>query len=558
MFSKLRITVCVVLAIALLSACSKMPDHARYIPKDAVAVAGVNVKALSKKIAWNMITGSKLFKEMQKRMPEKSAKDAMNGIEKAGIDAINTFYVYVKTDARFKSGNRITGLVPLSDAAQWETYVKQILPGVKIQQHGDRKEASLGTDMYVGWNKNLLIIINVMEQNSLDEAPSVDADAAPAAKQGIDDAAMSAEMESAFAVSKDNSIIGNKRYIALEEEGHDVLFWLNYEQLMTQYGGDVSEKMGGLSLSNNLWNGAAFTSGFDFVKGKITGDIKYFMPEQMKEIGVQLGAKNADKDMMERLPSQNMDMLLAMHIAPQGIKATLEKMGLLGLANEGLMLQDMSVDKVLDAFTGDMAFIMNDFSLKSETVIDTFLGQAVPHQNQKPSLTMSYVVKINKKDNFQKMVQLAKDNGLKSLGNGFVIPLGEKDSVYIMMNDQFAVASNKYANVTGFLDGTYKAQKMSGPVASTVMGHPWAFYLDIQQMFKNIDNRSVSESAHDSAMIAESKKLLSSISFTGGEFKESALSYHLDVSFMNTDENSIINLMDYGMRMSDADKLKDE
>jgi hypothetical protein len=397
-----------------------------------------------------------------------------------------------------------------------------------------------------------------MEQNSLDEAPSVDADAAPAAKQGIDDAAMSAEMESAFAVSKDNSIIGNKRYIALEEEGHDVLFWLNYEQLMTQYGGDVSEKMGGLSLSNNLWNGAAFTSGFDFVKGKITGDIKYFMPEQMKEIGVQLGAKNADKDMMERLPSQNMDMLLAMHIAPQGIKATLEKMGLLGLANEGLMLQDMSVDKVLDAFTGDMAFIMNDFSLKSETVIDTFLGQAVPHQNQKPSLTMSYVVKINKKDNFQKMVQLAKDNGLKSLGNGFVIPLGEKDSVYIMMNDQFAVASNKYANVTGFLDGTYKAQKMSGPVASTVMGHPWAFYLDIQQMFKNIDNRSVSESAHDSAMIAESKKLLSSISFTGGEFKESALSYHLDVSFMNTDENSIINLMDYGMRMSDADKLKDE
>jgi hypothetical protein len=205
-----------------------------------------------------------------------------------------------------------------------------------------------------------------------------------------------------------------------------------------------------------------------------------------------------------------------------------------------------------------MAFIMNDFSLKSETVIDTFLGQAVPHQNQKPSLTMSYVVKINKKDNFQKMVQLAKDNGLKSLGNGFVIPLGEKDSVYIMMNDQFAVASNKYANVTGFLDGTYKTQKMSGPVASTVMGHPWAFYLDIQQMFKNIDNRSVSESAHDSAMIAESKKLLSSISFTGGEFKESALSYHLDVSFMNTDENSIINLMDYGMRMSDADKLKDE
>ncbi len=551
MFGKLRITVCVLLAIALFSACSKMPDHARYIPKDAVAVGGVNVKALSKKIAWNMITGSKLFKEMQKRMPEKSAKDAMNGIEKAGIDALNTFYVYVKTDARFKSGNRITGLVPLSDAAQWETYVKQILPGVNIQQHGDRKEASLGTDMYVGWNKNLLIIINVME-NDEDEPQ------AGAGKKGADLAAMSAEMESAFNVGKDNSIITNKRYAALEEEGHDVLFWLNYEQLMTQYSGNVSEKMGGLSLSNNLWTGAAFTSGFDFIKGKITGDIKYFMPDQMKEIGQQLGAQNADKDMMERLPNQSLDMLLAMHISPQGIKSTLDKMGLLGLANEGLMLQDLSVDKILDAFTGDMAFVMNDFALKSETVIDTFMGQPVEHQNQKPSLNMSYVIKINKKDNFQKMVQMAKDNGLKSLGNGFVIPLSEKDSVYIMMNDQYAVASNKYENVAGFLDGKFKSQKMESKVASTVMGHPWAFYLDIQQMFKNIDNNSISQSAHDSAMIAESKKLLSNISFTGGDFKESALSYHLDVNFMNADENSIINLMDYGMRMSDADKLKDE
>ena len=62
-----------------------MPEYASYIPKDAIAVAGVNLRSLSKKIAWNMITGSKLFKEMQDRMPQKNAKDAMNGIEKAGI-----------------------------------------------------------------------------------------------------------------------------------------------------------------------------------------------------------------------------------------------------------------------------------------------------------------------------------------------------------------------------------------------------------------------------------------------------------------------------------------
>ena len=76
----------------------------------------------------------------------------------------------------------------------------------------------------------------------------------------------------------------------------------------------------------------------------------------------------------------------------------------------------------------------------------------------------------------------------------------------------------------------------------------------MQQLLKNIDP-GISHSAHDSAMIAESKKLLNNLSFTGGAFKDNAFEYHLDINFMNTDENSIIELMDYGVRMNDADKI---
>src|SRR6476469_6694328 len=94
------------IATIFFTACnSGIPEHARYIPKDAVAVAGVNLRSLSKKIAWNVITGSKLFKEMQAHIPERNAKEAMAGIEKSGIDFANTLYLYVKTDNRFKGGN---------------------------------------------------------------------------------------------------------------------------------------------------------------------------------------------------------------------------------------------------------------------------------------------------------------------------------------------------------------------------------------------------------------------------------------------------------------------
>jgi uncharacterized protein DUF4836 len=545
MHRNLRHAILIVLAIGLLSACNRMPDHARYIPKDAVAVAGINLKSLSKKIAWNMITGSKLFKEMQDRIKEKNTRDAMAGIEKAGVDAINTFYVYVKTDKRFTSGSRVTGLVPLSDAGEWETYLKQILPGVQITQHGDIKEASLGRDLYVGWNKHLLILMNTM--GGSESGPDAGSPATD------NNAAMAAEMDNAFAVKSENSVLGDQHFTKLEMEGHDVTFWLNYDQLMTQYSGNMAEKMG-VSLSNSLWKDAAFTAGFDFVKGKITGEMRYFLGPDMKEIGTELGATNADNDMLSRLPSQDLDMLLALHVSPKGLKSLLDKTGLLGLANVGLSTQGLNADNVFDAFTGDMAFVMNKFSLHSENVTDSFMGQAVVHQNQKPSLDMSYVIKINKKENFQKILKLAKDLGLQTMGDGFVVPLDDKDSVYIMMNDQYAVASNKYTSATGFLKGDFKSQKMSETASARVLNHPWALYLDIQQLFKNIDP-GISHSAHDSAMISESKKLLSYISANGGEFKENAFEYHLDVTFTNPDENSIIALMDYGMRMSDADKI---
>lgn len=544
-----KIALLTLLAAVIFSACNRMPDYAGYIPKDAVAVAGINLKSLSKKIAWNMITGSKLFKEMQDRMPEKNAKDAMSGIEKAGINPMSTFYVYMKSDNRYKGGNRVTGLVPLSDMAAWEAYIRQVFPKVEIKQNGDHKEASLGSDMYVGWNSNLLIIINVMTEKGI-TADGAEIKAAP------DMVAVAGEMAAAFNVPKENPISSNAQFTKLESEGHDVTFWLNYEQLMVQYSGDMADKMGGVSLSKALWKDAAFTCGFDFKKGKITGDVRYYMGDALKDIGKEFGSENADKDMLSRLPGQNLDVIMAMHLSPKGIKSALEKTNMLGLANVGLTAQGFSVDEVLDAFTGDMAIVMNDFSLKTESVTDNFMGQAVTHQNQKPMLSMSYVMKINKKENFAKLLQLAKQSGLQQLGNGFVIPIDDKDSVYIMTNGDYAVVSNKYPYATGFLEGKFKDQKMPDAAAAVVSGHPMGLFVDIQQLVSKVDAGVISNSVHDSLMITESKKLLSNISVSGGDFKESAFEYHLEVNFTNQDENSIIEIMDYAMKMNDADKAK--
>lgn len=531
--------IAIIFALVLLSACSHIPEHARYIPKDAVVVAGINFKALGKKVAWEVIKGSKLFKEMQDRMPQKSTKDAVSGIEKAGLDFASTIYVYVKADNRYNGGNMVAGLLPLTDAGLWETYVRTTFQITEIQQHGDRKEVSLGDNMYVSWNNKLLVIINIMPES-------------PGKPHAVDNALLSGEMESIFNTKKENSIVGNAHFKTLENAGNDVSIFVNYEQVMNQVNGSLAEKMN-MSLTGAIWKDAVMTTGFNFEKGKITGDMHYYISPEMKDIGVAFGSKNADNEMISRLPNRGLDMVAAVHIDPAGIRLILEKMNMLGIANLGLGIYGLSTETVLDAFTGDMAFVINDFSLRTETIVDSFMGQTITRKEQKPALNMTYALKINDKDHFRSLLKLVKDMGLPTIPNGYVIPLTVSDSVYVLIDDHYLVASNKYADATGYLQGTFKSQKMSEPASSTVGTHPWGFYLDVQQFCKNLD-AGLTTSPQDSVMITESKKLLKNIALTGGTFKNNAFEYHLDINFMNTEENSIIALMDYGMKMNDAGK----
>lgn len=534
-----------VVALVMFSACSRLPDHARYIPADAVATASINLKALGKKIAWNVITGSKLFKDMQDRLAKNNSKEAVSGFDKAGIDFSNTIYLYVKKSERFVGGNKIVGLVPLSDAGKWEDYVKSAFGKVTITQNGDHKEASLGSDVYVGWNNRLLIVINKL-------APAdgaIGGDAAPAAQGDI-----SAEMVNAFKVPDGKTILASKYFNALEAEGHDLAFILNYEQLMAQVSGQVAEKVG-MNLSSALWKDAAFTTGFDFEKGRIAGDIHYYLSPAMADIGATMGSANTDKDLLDRMPHQDLDMMLAMHMAPKGIRATLEKMNLLGAANAGLSTQGLNLDNVLNAFTGDISLCVNDFQLRAEKVTDNFMGQVMVHNTQKPSVKVTYAMKINSKADFQKLVKLAKDNGLPAFGNGFVIPVDATDSVFLTMNDQYLVASNDNSIATGYLQGTFISTKMPDEFASKVYSNPSAFVMDMQQLFKKIDP-SVATSPTDSANFVLFRGLLRDITFAGGAFNNNGFTYHVDVNFMNSDENSIINLLDFGMKMNEAQKLK--
>ncbi|MBX2905459.1 MAG: DUF4836 family protein [Taibaiella sp.] len=541
----------VVAAMLLGGGCRKAPDNARYIPADVTAVVGVNLRSLSKKIAWNLITGSKLYKEIRKRMPAKNAGDVMGGIENAGLDVSNTFYVYSRRDDRFDGGNIKVGLIPLEDAVKWEAYIHQAFPDAKIIAGTGRKEASLGTGMYAGWNNELLIIINA-QPAAVDDEDADRMDDAPGNTLDI-----AKEMETAFMVPAGNTIMNNKRFSSFGAHRYDLSFWLDYGNVLTAYNDAGALDVGGVSLSSSIWKDAIVTAGFEFKKGRITSSIDYYLPEHIEEATRDFGEVEADRDMLDRLPKDNLDMLLSMHISPAGVKALLEKIGLFGIANVGLTTQGLDVDYVLNAFTGDMAIVMNDFSLTAEMQTDEFMGEQVVHKQQRAGMSMTYVVKINQEENFKKLVQFAEQDGMIKTANGYIFPLTSKDSVFMMIDGKYAIVSSQRKYAQGFLGGHFKKTPMKPAIAKRVYGYPFALTFDINQLFHDVDP-AISNSPRDSAIIAESKKLLNSVTLRGGKYVDNAYKFDLDINFMNKDENSILELIDFGMRMNEISTRDEE
>jgi hypothetical protein len=310
---------------------------------------------------------------------------------------------------------------------------------------------------------------------------------------------------------------------------------------MNQYMADAMNANPGVSLSPSVWKETAIACGFDFRKGKITGDLAYYMSKEMEETYKHFGNEKVSSDLIARMPAKDLNMMMALHFSPKGTKELLDKTNMTGLVNTGLASEGLDIDKVLDAFTGDMAFSINALSLSG------LANAAAPRR----AACMSYVMKLNQVQQFEKLVAMGAELGaILPIGKAYVLPLSPTDSMYLVYDKEYAVVSNQLPNAGQILAGSYKNQ--DGAARGDMKKaheHPFSVFVDIQQSVKNID-LGTGISPADAALFDESRKLLSGIRVDGGEMRDGAIQAHMAINFTNTSENSLIALLNYGMRVN--------
>lgn len=563
------------LCILLMSACHSLPEHAKYIPEDAAVVVGLNTGALSKKVAWSAITGSKILDEMKEGAKNEKGTEALKDIEESGIDFGSTIYGYGKPDKRFDNEMRLSIIAPLEDAKKWEAFMKKLYPTASIAKVKERSETMLGGKAYAAWTDKVLMVSNMamMEGAPVRQAPVVAYDSAvtdanvdaAAALNEVEEAAddyafnekqpdaatTSREMDAAFSLKSDASIKENKRFKKLDGEGHDITLFVSAGSLMDSYAGKAGDGMGMMSgmMGGSMWKNTAMAAGIDFEKGKITGLMHYYPSDSMKEVAKAYGAENIDKDLLSRIPAQNLNMIAAYHLSPKATKMLLDKMSLSGMANLFLMQKGLSVDEILAAFTGDMVVAINNFKMEpTPAMYDSSIGYTIPAGfKQKSDFVFS--MKIGKKESFNKLFKMATAEGGLQQTSPNVYALPGMDGATLFIGDQYLVVANNATNAQAYLQKA--GGKLTEPADKIIAGHPAGFFMDFN-MLGGIDNSTMGIT--DPVVAEQIKKFLTNASMSGGEYKGDGNEYNMTLNFSNKEENSLVQMMQMAQRIAAANK----
>jgi hypothetical protein len=124
-----------------------------------------------------------------------------------------------------------------------------------------------------------------------------------------------------------------------------------------------------------------------------------------------------------------------------------------------------------------------------------------------------------------------------------------------MLNDQFVVFSNKPAIAQSYMQGTYSKQ-VSPLVKEHIYNHPFGMVFDYNNWAKRIGSYLASNSS-DSMVYSASLKTFDNFVFNGGAYDDNSFKYQMSINFINKNESSLVQLIDFSKILQEAQAKRD-
>ena len=552
-----KVLLTAVTAAVVFSACSKIPEQSKYIPKTAGVVLSINSKQISKKLLTNGITMDKMFEAVQEKDTSNAAMNAWKDAENSGIDLQNNFFISGVFNSSTQSYVSITA--GLKDAAKFEAYLKKTIPNYSLKKKNDFQYVwQEDQKAVIGWNKETVIYVRDAEASNYTNNEGASDDYAPSDSE-VGDSAVSAvaqpvrqvtpaadavegawvaEVDHLFHLKKEETAGTIDAFKDLLKDNADVSVYVNPEPIYTAKGSSVSTMIP--ANLKNLITGNYYTGAVNFEKGKVLIDGTSYVGKELAAIYKKYDSYDADLDMLEKYPSNNITGFMLYGFDFRIIGDIVKSTGLDGIANMGLHSSGLTLDDILNAFKGQMMFAASDFGT---------IKKPNPYFPEEDSITSTeakwvFAMKVGDKVAFDKVMTSPMLKSMFTKQGDHYVMQEAPGMPAVSITDKMVVSASDKAILEQYLAGKGKAEGLDNSFVSKIKGNPLGGYVNFQKIVNNVPAEAIPE---DGKEIAEKfKNLLKDATVLTHKFDGKVSHSEVVVTFKNESENSLVQLVNIG------------
>lgn len=531
-----------------LASCRKVPDHAKYIPKNALSVVGINAGSITKKIAWPALLGKDVTSSFDSFVMRQGYNVRAEDLRESGIDMGSTMYVCFTASGSPMANNykpETFAILPVENSGKWTAFLQKAFPRMQPITTNSGKAAQLDSNLVILWTDQVAFLT---APNRTAGSYVMMPDSTEEWQAGTPDLpATVARLEALPKLSKEEALLKDDRFSLLAKSNRDLIAWVNYEQMMNGMGGMASAMS---LMSSKLYKNMALSTTVDFKEGEAEAEMWYYMSDELKDVGRKMAGSAPPKELIARLPKEGLDGFGAFSFSTKSFKVMLEKMGMLGLINMGLTGQGLSIDDLVEAIPGNMVFAVNNYKNMGISPLDS---QYARYPASVPKMDFTFAMKLGKKEKVAKLMQFLLARKLvEQVSPNVYISYGNPEGGFLVMDDKYAVAARTRQQAQDFLAGTAPRELPTDAQAAVGTG-PLAMFVDFQQIFKGIDTAQMQQ-PRDRQMWLEAQRVFSYLILNDGSFSGDHFIYKARLHLLSQQENALLQLLRFSNRLTQIDR----
>lgn len=503
------------LAIALSACGSSVESRVGMIPASSTAVFSMDIGQMGQKA----VNFSDLFASFNSN---EEMAEMFEKIDDSGIDFMDQVYMYVNAGGAMDVGGGL--IVPLNDADDFMVFLRDMSIEMgsdftKLSTDGiNHAELSNGS-VLVLWDDNTALITNKRLVFNED------------GDQQLEDAL------EIFANGASTQLASESdEFQALMDEGHDMSFFLNYESLAP-----MAMMMNPMMAQSGIKD-MKLTYGLDFEDGEMLMDAVAYYDKSAARFMESFGGE-VDEDILENISTDSPLGFAAFSLNMEAIYSILDDMGLLEEIEAEMAQEGINFENLMMAFSGDMAFVMNDVEMKRPSWAPETYSATEPD----PRFVVS--MGLENEDAVEALLEkLVAEGELLQDGNTYMDSEGE---AFVQMEDDRILISD-FGSRDAIVNGDLG--ELPGYMGEMLEEYPGAFAMDMENMPESV-LQEMQEDLPASARewFVEEFPVLSIVGYT--DFPEDQKAHSLmTIKTRDSGENSLRTILDFVQKLVEAEE----